>query len=255
MSKRKVVKVDEYIVVLSGLDVEGVLFEQYGEDNDIVSEVPLEDDEPSSRKHNLPPRKQNARKNKRSMLFTDQHKNQSRMYANMIDITQSGPLPRSTSKPCWWCRHSFNTLPVGCPIKYHPPTHINAIDKSRFVEHLSSMNISPVDNSTDFFETEGLFCSLSCTKAYILDQLAKTESPKYKTSLGLISLLRFKMEGVKDTVSVSPSWKMLIEYGGPLNIQEYRSSVGFTEYVETTNLRRPYLFSSSQYFKEKKIRT
>lgn len=216
-------------------------------------------------------------KSKRAYYFLDARKAQNKFWAIMIDVTQNGPLPNTTQKPCWWCRHKFSTKPIGCPLKYHPQKS-TGIEKERFEEKLKSAGL-PVD-SNDFFETEGCFCSFPCCKAFILDQKG---SVKYKESLTLLSLLFsilystdkrpvgiFSLDRTKNPTKqdalktndadekrdfpVAPSWKLLKDYGGHLTIEQWRATFGKLEYDPTVNTRRPYMFCSSQYISEKKIK-
>lgn len=269
MSRRRVQKKSPLIIVLSDMIPDVVLSKYY--DDDTLDEtaytqcsvVNLAEDgtiQRHTRKgmtHHHTPQKQSARKNKRSMIFMNQHKNQTRMYAVMIDIVQNGALPRMTNKPCWWCRSSFSSIPVGCPIRYNKNTP-GSIEAQRFDEYLKSLNIAS-DGSNDFFETEGLFCTLSCAKAYALDQLQRTSCPRYKDSLTLLNLIRHKsmaVESVNDiAIPAAPSWKMIDEWGGHLTPREFRESFGLVEYKDTINMRRPLLYSTAQYFQEKKIKT
>ena len=92
---------------------------------------------------------------------------------------------------CWYCRHKFSSPRVGCPLRLA---------------------------AGEVFEVEGIFCSLPCVKAFVLEQNGNC---KYKESLTLLSLLSVKL-GMGPCVSSSPSWKLLKEYGGHLSIDEYR---------------------------------
>lgn len=248
MSKvSKVTKRTKQLIILRGLDIEGLLYKHYGDQ--AYNAVTLIEDV-----QQRVPQKQNARKNKRCMIFTNQQKNQSRMYAVMIDITQHHSLPRITSRPCWWCRTGFTSIPIGCPIKYNK-NNPGTLDAERFAQHIKQMNLV-TDGTCDFFETEGLFCSYSCAKSYALEELSKGKM-RFKKSLTLLSLLRSKSEGpeaVSEPISSAPSWKMINEWGGPLSIKEFRDSPGRVEYVETVNVRRPMMYSTSQYLQEKTIR-
>jgi hypothetical protein len=167
-------------------------------------------------------------KSKRSMYFLDTRKMKTKFWCNLIDITQNGPLPQHTKNPCWWCRNTFKTQPIGCPLKYNEK-----------------------DEEAGFFNTEGFFCSFSCCKAYILDQKS---SPKYKESLTLLSLLFFKLYNCKPDFPTAPSWKLLKEHGGHLTINEFRSSLGKLVYRETVNTRT-HMYCSSQCIEEKKIKS
>lgn len=268
-SRRRTPKKTPLLVVITDLIPEVVLSKHYDDgryDSNIASTiVNLSEDgtlqNPSARRsqNNHTPQKQGARKNKRSMIFMSQYKNQCRMYAVMIDIVQNGALPRMTNKPCWWCRSTFSSIPVGCPIKYNKNTP-GSTDAKRFEDYLKSINIAS-DGTNDFFETEGLFCTLSCAKAYALDQLQRSGSSKYKDSLTLLDLIHHKtlqLEGNVDAtahIHAAPSWRMIDEWGGHLTPREFRESFGLVEYRDTINVRRPMLYSTAQYYQEKKIKT
>src|SRR5271154_5279820 len=58
-------------------------------------------------------------RSKRALYFLDTRKIQHKFWGIMIDVTENGPLPVTTSKPCWWCHHNFYTMPIGCPLRYH----------------------------------------------------------------------------------------------------------------------------------------
>lgn len=210
-------------------------------------------------------------KSKRAYYFLDTRKIQNKFWVIMIDVTLNGPLPSSIQKPCWWCRHKFGTKPIGCPLRYHPHKK-TGIEKERFEDKMKNADLPTTTN--DFFETEGCFCSFPCCKAFILDQKG---SVKYKESLTLLSLLfsilystdtrpvgvfaigKNKTEDTTKTEDkydfpAAPSWKLLKDYGGHLTIEEWRSTFGKLEYDPTVNSRRPYMFCSSQYISEKKIK-
>lgn len=197
-------------------------------------------------------------KSKRNLYFLDARKIPNKLWGTMIDVTTNGCLPSSVQKPCWWCRHNFQTRPIGCPLRYNPHK-TTGIEKERFDEKSKAAGLDCETN--DFFETEGYFCSFPCCKAYILDQ---TTTVKYKDSAMLLTLLYVKIYGessltsngrYKDSIfPCAPTWKILKDYGGHLTIGEFRSSFGRLEYEPTVNTRRPYMYCSSQYISEKKIK-
>jgi hypothetical protein len=195
-------------------------------------------------------------KSKRAYYFLDSRKIQNKFWGVMIDVTLNGPLPNSIQKPCWWCRHKFSSKPIGCPLKYHPHK-TSGIEKERFDEKMKSADFPTTTN--DFFETEGCFCSFPCCKAFILDQ---KNCVKYKESITLLYLLfsilhssdKKQANRKIEEFPVAPSWKLLKDYGGHLTIEEWRSTFGKLEYDLTINSRRPYMFCSSQYISEKKIK-
>ena len=208
-------------------------------------------------------------KSRRARYFLDSQKHPTKYWMIMIDVTLNGCLPHSTNKPCWWCRHTFSTPPVGCPVTYFPHKE-SGVEKERFEEKLLAANIISKKDLTsgknkvtnDFFETEGYFCSFPCAKAYVLD-MSPGLNIRYKESLGLLTLMfsticeeiRKNGEVVVQTIPTAPSWKMLKEYGGHLTIQEFRATFGQLVYEPSVNYCRPYMFCSSQYIAEKKINT
>jgi hypothetical protein len=148
--------------------------------------------------------------------------------------------------PCWWDRHTFVTKPIGCPIRYFHEQ--GAEIEKRVREKFKQYNYNT--DAIDFFETEGVFCSFPCVKAYIID---KGNKQKYKESLTLLTLLHSKVFGKVLSIPPAGSWKLLKEYGGHLDITSFRNTSGRVEYTETVNVRRPYMFCSSEYIEEHRV--
>lgn len=193
-------------------------------------------------------------RSKRSLYFLDTRKIQQKYWGIMIDVTENGPLPTSTTKRCWWCNYNFHTTPIGCPLKYYPPTAAAASSESsifqkRFEENLKNANYK--SDTNDLFETEGIFCSFPCCKAYIT---SRGSNVKYKDSSSLLSLLYRTFYKREPDFPEAPSWKLLKDYGGHYTIDEFRASFGQLEFSETVNIRRPYMFCTSQYIAEKRIK-
>ncbi|HMP28235.1 MAG TPA: hypothetical protein PKD85_01460 [Saprospiraceae bacterium] len=189
-------------------------------------------------------------KSKRAYHFLDNRKRKNKLWRIMYDFTTYGPLPSSTTKPCWWCRHSFQTSPIGCPMKYNPHKS-SGVEKERYDQKMRNIGLGSCDDKNDFFETIGIFCSFPCCKAYILDQRG---SLKYNESSTLLSLLFLKLYGKAPEFPHAPSWKLLKDYGGHLSIAEFRETFGRLEYSTSINVRRPYMYCTSEYIKEKKIK-
>lgn len=105
-------------------------------------------------------------------------------------------LPQSTDIWCWWCCHSFDSIPVAMPYEY---------------------NIT-----RDSFVLVGTFCSLSCCKSYIL------ESPHYNKPIIIANLkMLSKRMGLnyKDRITPAPPRQLLKVFGGYLDIDEYRTKI------------------------------
>ncbi len=175
----------------------------------------------------------------------------------MIDIYSGGAVPRFTNKKCFGnCRSKHKNHPVGCPIKYHSikkdnQTKASKLNEQRFIERLKEANL-PTDE-LDFFETEGLFCGINCVKGYILQKLAEGKR-RYQKSLTLLTLMQLRLFGEISIIDKTPSWKLLKEWGGHLDARELRASVGKLIYIETPNIRRPYMYSSATYTRELRLR-
>jgi len=92
---------------------------------------------------------------------------------------------------CLWCKHSFNTLPVEMPEDYYNET----------------------------FYCYGHYCSWNCMMAYNID-LNDTATWK-RTSL--INLMFYKTYGFFKEIIPAPSWLMLEDFGGILEINNFRN--------------------------------
>lgn len=190
---------------------------------------------------------------KQSDVFINFYKTKIKCWINMYDFSKNMCLPLHVNKPCWYCRNTFQNSPIGCPIKYHgrdTPSHI----KKEIIKSMKEENLKVDDNNFSFFETEGIFCSFSCTKSYIFDELAKTNSPLYKNSSNLLNLLYYKITNRIDKIPLSHSWKTLKDYCGHLTIEEFRNSCGIISYDETVNYKRSYMYPLSLKIKENRLK-
>ena len=116
------------------------------------------------------------------------------------------PMKRTCDTRCWYCRLVVPSewSPLALPTKY--------LEKQKQ------------------FQGEGVFCSLNCIMSYVHDN---HHTFRYKDSGQLIHLLSRKLLGtdlpMKDIVP-SPSWKLLKEYGGHLEPEDYRKCLQHIEY-------------------------
>jgi MYM-type Zinc finger with FCS sequence motif len=101
--------------------------------------------------------------------------------------------PESTNICCWWCCHTFDTVPVPLPTGYN----------DRF----------------NTFSIKGNFCSWGCAKAYCINQ---------ENSLGvqseLLFMMRKRVEGKALPIKCAPSPQQLKMFGGTMSIEEFRRS-------------------------------
>lgn len=154
---------------------------------------------------------------------------------------------------CFWCRHSFDTEPMGCPTSYEPNVasieYVSEINKDTYSIDERVTKLNPSDNVTvkDFYHTDGIFCSLNCTKAFILDN---RHNRLYDESEILMNQMVRDLTKRTDNIiiSPSPSWKLLIEYGGCMTIEEFRKAYIKTDYMY---IGRVEMYPASQTYERK----
>lgn len=142
---------------------------------------------------------------------------------------------------CFWCRHTFNTSPVGCPIEYVSSkliqTHTSEITKEKYTIHQlvsreTYRSHADIDDvvfvNNDYYVTDGSFCSFNCCLAFINDNV---HNATYSKSKHLLMKLYVDIFSSVDKINPAPSWRLLKDYGGFMTIQEFRES--FTNYVYT----------------------
>lgn len=96
-----------------------------------------------------------------------------------------------TNIKCWWCIHTFDTLPLGCPVDYN--------------------------RQLKKFRVEGIFCSFSCIQAYMRTQ------PDYTDKLYLLKYMYKALTGsLKNNFTPAPSRYVLTDFGGHLSIDNFR---------------------------------
>lgn len=168
----------------------------------------------------------------------------------MADFVENAILPIHTDKPCWWCREPFNGAPVGLPLRFHKNKEFGQ-EAEKMKKHFKLFNLT-TDHGNEYFETEGIFCSFCCCKAFILDSIPKQQA-KYRKSSGLLTLLYLKINSVLEKIVPAPSWKVLRKWGGKLTIEEFRASFCTKIYEITTNTKRPYMYCSGRCVEERDI--
>ncbi len=236
----------QYVFVLEGIDFIEIIDENYGvkkEAENINESVIDFDDQTIEYDHKTT----DLKLEQKTCTFYDINKNKIHMWLTMSDFVDQKHLPLTTDKPCWWCRHSFNSCPMGIPIRYYPD-----VQKGQHTEpiqtFLKKRNLPTT--TSDYFETEGIFCSFPCCKAYILDNRFNS---RYKKSLTLLSLLYYKLYDKYIDIPRAPSWKLLEEWGGSMNIEKFKNSFGKFVYQVTPNIKRPFLFTTGTYIEEIRV--
>ena len=98
------------------------------------------------------------------------------------------PWSARTEKYCWWCCHSFFSIPVGIPVRIH----------------LGNYYLS------------GNFCGFSCCHAY----LKKQNSHGHDVYIVHLKQLFSEVSSAQLTTALSPT--AIISFGGGLTIAEFR---------------------------------
>lgn len=172
--------------------------------------------------------------------FLDESKKLHTCQVSMIDF-QSKMYVNLLRYHCFWCRHPFDSQPIGCPIKYvssqaEKKYHSQiSQDIYRIKENVTTKRRKDIDETDqltlkigEYYETDGVFCSFNCCQAWINDN---KHDRIYDMSSTLLAKMYNTMMGTKMVViSPAPHWRLLEQYGGYLNIIKYRESFNKIDY-------------------------
>ena len=146
---------------------------------------------------------------------------------------------------CFWCRHGIpeDATPLGCPLKYRSAravkTYYSEISKDTYTiqENITRLRKEQLREDPDkriaviidtYYDTDGVFCSFNCAKAFIDDNKS---NPIYNLSANLlIKIYNDLFETGITTILSAPHWRTLKEYGGKNTIDEFRDSFYKVEY-------------------------
>lgn len=197
----------------------------------------------------------NVRSKSHLYSFLDENK---KYYVTMIDYLTNTEVGEKnlSEKRCFWCRSKFESISIGCPIKFVSDKIIkhyaSEISREKYnicqkITKKSSSILKTIDNPESrekllehgYYETDGIFCSFNCCVAYIQDH---DYHPMYKHSYYLLMKMYREMKRCveKDGASLSecehitpaPSWRVLKKYGGFMSIEEYRKSLDNYIYID-----------------------
>lgn len=177
--------------------------------------------------------------------FLDESKRLHQCTVSMIDF--SSQIDINTLKYyCFWCRHQFNAKPIGCPIRFVPSravkTYYSEISKDVYTikenvtENRADEENGCEENNTNlyiqkrgYYETDGVFCSFHCCKAFIKDN---KHMRIYDKSLSLMMKMYSEMSGTNGAfIDEAPHWRQLRVYGGHMTIEEFRRSFNKAVYI------------------------
>lgn len=192
----------------------------------------------------------NAEKNTPvTVSFLDESKRPHICHVSMIDFKAKMDV-NLLRYHCFWCRNPFDTKPIGCPIKYvsnsaikkyhsyisRDTYTINENITHRKKETIKSSNRSEYNeidpnvtlSSGSYYETDGVFCSFNCCKAYIADN-KHNRLYDHSDSL-LVKMYNTIMDSRMVIITPAPHWRTLEHYGGHLNIIQFRESFNKVDY-------------------------
>ena len=181
----------------------------------------------------------NTNKNLQTVSFLDESKKIYKCKVSMIDFT-SGNEIISNKYNCFWCKHKFSSIPIGCPIDYVSDNIIknyhSEVSKDNYIIRQNitktkcdffikkSFTFTTIKDKTtnltidkqNYYICDGIFCSFNCIKAYIQENKHKRI---YELSNMLLLKLYTDITCIKDiNINPAPSWRLLEEYGGNLTI-------------------------------------
>lgn len=135
---------------------------------------------------------------------------------NELMVTVNGKKVESTHKGC--CMHHklpFSTRPVGVPIKKFEGSYI----------------------------VDGVCCSWSCAKAYIIENLFNS---KYQKSLSLLTNMHIDF-GFDGNINPAPDWRLLANFGGPMTPSDFEKGIDLLE-VHTGYIMDPRQITSPKMY-------
>ena len=180
----------------------------------------------------------------KDVTFMDETKNLHKCDISMIDFKSNVDINAySYGYNCFWCKNKFETMPIGCPIRFISSmvtkTYTSEISKDVYTikENISEKKLKAIEASgadlkimnKNYYITDGIFCSFSCAAAYIADN---NHNRMYNDSSMLLT--RIYNDILKpttlQTISPAPHWRLLKEYGGHLSIKEFRETFGKVDF-------------------------
>lgn len=166
---------------------------------------------------------------------------------SMLNYLTKQKLTIYSGVNCFWCRHPFDTVPIGCPISYKVDVKVKDLT-SFFCDNIVQIK-TPTEKG--WYEVDGVFCGLSCCKAFIEDN---EYDPIYENSMSLLYKLYNELEHkMNKDINTAPNWRLLREYGGNMTIEEFRENIKIYTFSFHNLIRIPF-YQSIGYVYDKKMR-
>lgn len=183
--------------------------------------------------------------------YIDEAKNDHICIVTMKDLLINQELPVKTNIYCFWCRHCFDSRPIGCPINYKNSRlykkYYSEITKNNYClqetistkqlenskENIDDKNYSLEIQPSNYYVTDGIFCSFNCCFAFID---ANKMNPLYNQSIHLLKKMYYDLfPNHEIELMKAPHWRLLKNYGGELSIEEYRKNFYKIDYIENND--------------------
>jgi hypothetical protein len=186
-------------------------------------------------------------KNKPEIIsFLDESKKEHKCTVSMIDFKSRLEI-RTLRYDCFWDHQPIpsDIIAIGCPIKFVPSQvtkkYYSEISKDNYIikENITLTDDKKKEISNDnrlqiiekeYYLTDGAFCSFNCAMAY-----AEHNKNNSMYSLSPMLLLKMYNDNYNHKVPVilsAPSFRILKEYGGHIDIVKFRASFNKIDYVD-----------------------
>lgn len=186
-----------------------------------------------------------CRKKIETLTFLDETKKVRKCTISMVDFSTNKSLENKGYK-CFWDKNTIpdNVQAIGCPIKYIPnkavKTYHSEISKESYTisENVTSKRSRILEDESqntkiihnNYYQTDGLFCSLNCCLAYIEDN---KWNPMFRHSpVLLMNLAKELNEGEETEIIPAPHWRLLEDFGGKLNIIKFREGFNKIKFID-----------------------
>jgi hypothetical protein len=175
----------------------------------------------------------------------------------MVDLL-GRTIPEQTSVHCFWCRHPFDTVPLGIPVKYIPSEAIKRyksdaitrlttepITESRkrclrdeygvntlFTQDPDTFSFTTLFVDNGYYLTDGMVCSFECMLAFIQNN---DHDPLYSRSKMFAKRMIRQRFGQDAQITPAGSWRLLKAYGGNEDITSFREGFSTITYSDLRN--------------------
>lgn len=145
----------------------------------------------------------------------------------IVECILSNP---NKSMVCYWDHNPLVKTAIYCPIRYKPKQIVKTYTSEISNEKYTIKENIPTDQTVssacedgmsvipEEYEVDGIFCSPNCCLAFILDN-------KHNKLYDQSEMLLYKnLTASAGAISPAPHWRMLKEYGGSMDIKDFRKS-------------------------------